>query len=216
MSQNDSRSPDFDEAEELRAAATSAGIPETLSPGTFGINLETADEFLARMKINDGTDEFGPRRKALKRRLLVVSGAAVAATLVVLTVVQPWHPSTATADTPPILDYKFAAAGAIAYAPGKDPTSELLELSQVAHHSNQAKPEGEVQHVLTSAMFANISDAGSGKAHAAQVPQTAETWLNPDGSLRSLETNGKPLGPDGRGLTAGAKRQKQPASARNV
>lgn len=211
---NHNPTPGTPEADALRDAATDAGLTELISPESVGVSLESPDDFLARMKREDAQELPQPiaKSKVPRRRAATIAALAVAAAaLLVLGVIQPWHPTVATADTPPVLDYEFAKASNIAYAPGEDATAELLKLSDIASQTTLDQGSGPIQHVLTSAMFATISEDGAEKASAAQIPKIVESWIDPDGSLRTTETNGKPLGPDGRGLTKAAKSQ-QPAT----
>ncbi|MEO6471614.1 MAG: CU044_5270 family protein [Aeromicrobium sp.] len=209
---HDDRSPESSESELLRRAAKAAGLRQTISPELLGIELESADEFLTRMRDNDRAEQEESKSKAIRRRVLMATGVAAAGSVLILSVIQPWNTSTAIADTPPILNYQFASPSKIAFAPGEDPVKDLLALSKVAKSSSGTETSGDVQHVLTNALFANIGDEGTSKSHTVQIPQIEETWLRPDGSLRTVERSGKPLSPDGRGLSVGASPQ-QPDSA---
>jgi hypothetical protein len=96
-----------------------------------------------------------------------------------------------------VLDYEFASASTIAYAPGKDADAALRGLAAAAGTFTVPPGKGDVQHVVTDNWFASIDgDNGS----IALVPTFNETWLSPDGSFRLIERTGKPLSADGRGV----------------
>jgi hypothetical protein len=98
-----------------------------------------------------------------------------------------------------VLDYEFANAQNIAYAPGKDATSTLRELSTAARAFTEPSGDGGVQHVVTDNWFGSIDD-NKGSNNIALIPTINETWLSPDGSFRLIERTGQPLTADGRGV----------------
>jgi len=187
---------DRDDVELLRRTALAAGLDPRLDPEDLGVRLDSADELLARLH-TPPADEVRARRT---RRFGILAAASVAATAaLVLGVLQPWHSSPAAADTPPVLDYEFANAQNIAYAPGKDPTSALRQLSTAAQAFTEPSGQGDVQHVVTDNWFGSIDD-DNGANNIALIPTLNETWLSPDGSFRLIERTGKPLTADGRGV----------------
>lgn len=205
------RSTPVDAVQLLRHAARDLGIPESISPEAAGIALETADEFVARMKRADRARARADRlaTQGVRRRTPTLCAAAVAVALLVLTVVQPWHGTRAIASTPPPLDYEFVAASKIAYAPGRDPRAGLRELSRVAAGTEDRFVAGGAQHITTIAMFARVGDSGP-SYEGTGVPRIQETWLGADGAVRTSEESGQPLGADGRGLAAGRATKSRP------
>ncbi|NRQ48524.1 CU044_5270 family protein [Aeromicrobium stalagmiti] len=203
--------PDWDiELRALRAAATSAGIRGALDPADAGVRLDTADELLARLLATDPVDELAQRRRRTRRRVLLASGVA-AAGLVVTSILQPWGGTPVQAATPAILDYEFAAADTIAVAPGQDPSAALERLSAAAAGAPAATGSG-VQHVVTDSWVAEF-DTSADDATSALIPQITESWLAPDGSLRTVTRRDDALAPDGRGLPRDGAWNDQPTSA---
>ena len=184
------------EVDLLRQTALEAGLDPRLDPEDLGVRLDSADDLLARLN-KTPPDEVSVRRT---RRFRTLAAASIAATTaLVLGVLQPWQSSPAAADTPPVLDYEFANAHNIAYAPGKDPTSALRELSTAAQAFTEPSGHGDIQHVVTDSWFGSIDD-NKGANSIALIPTLNETWLSPDGSFRLIERTGKPLTADGRGV----------------
>ena len=185
-----------DEVELLRQTALDAGLDPRLRPEDFGVRLDSADELLARLN-GHPADELRVRRT---RRFAALAAASVAATAaLVFGVLQPWHSPPAAADTPPVLDYEFANAQNIAYAPGKDPSAALDSLAVAARAFTAPSGNGRVQHVITDNWFGSIDDDKDAN-NIALIPTLNETWLSPDGSFRLIERTGKPLTADGRGV----------------
>lgn len=186
----------LDEVERLRKTALDAGLDPRVDPEDVGVRLDSADDLLARFAAPPA-DELSVRRT---RRFAILAAASIAASAaLVLGILQPWSSSPAAADTPPVLDYEFANAQNIAYAPGKDATSALRDLAVAATRSAEPPGRGDVQHVVTDNWFASIGD-DEGADDIALVPTLNETWLSPDGSFRLIERTGKPLSADGRGV----------------
>lgn len=185
------------ELEQLRRNIEAAGLAALLESDHEEKDLESADDFVARMKANDARQQHPAKVKRLRYTALAGSSIAAAIALLLI-VIQPWSQPVASAETPPLLDYEFAAATEIAYASGEDPRTELLALSSAAAKQLPEPAGGQVQHVVTDNWFANLDDAK--EAEIAVVPQFNETWLSPDGSLRLTERRGEPLAADGRGI----------------
>lgn len=183
-----------DETDELRGTALAAGfgLPDAHSD----IDLESADDFIARMKFGDTVDVR--RRKPVGRIVLAGVGVA-AATLVALSVIQPWSSPEASAGTPAPLGYEFADAQNIAFAPGKDPRMALLELSGAAAAVGDIPRTGQFQHVVSDNWFAAYGDDATDSS-VAVIPTVLETWLSANGSQRLVERRGNALKADGRGL----------------
>jgi hypothetical protein len=195
MSPSDDTRPD--EVELLRRSALASGLDPRVSPEDLGVRLDSPEDLLARLK----TDPEDQAPIPLRRRrlgLLVAASTAAAATLV-LGVLQPWQSSPAAADTPPVLDYQFARAQNIAYAPGNDAESTLATLAATARRTADRRSDGPVQHVVTDNWFASIED-DKGADAVALIPTVNETWLGTDGSLRLIERKAAPLTADGRGV----------------
>ncbi|KAA1399579.1 CU044_5270 family protein [Aeromicrobium ginsengisoli] len=184
-----------DESAELRRTALAAGIDLDVAPERFGIDLDSADDFVARMKAADGD----PRRRT-PRRLIIAVGSMAAAAAIALSVLQPWGSTPASADTPPLLQYEFAAADNIAFAPGKDSSDALTKLADAAAGQRVGTTAGQRdQHVVSDNWFAAIDDDAADKSIAV-IPTIRESWVSPDGSQRFVERRGAPLAADGRGL----------------
>jgi hypothetical protein len=188
---------DRNDVELLRDAALAAGLDPRIDPQDLGVSLDSADDLLARFNERPA-DELAGRRT---RRFAILAGTSIAAAAVlVFGILQPWHSSPAAADTPPVLDYEFANAQDIAYAPGKDATSTLHQLSTAARVWPAPAGAGRVQHIVTDNWFASIGN-DEGANDIALIPTLNETWLSPDGSFRLIERAGTPLSADGRGIT---------------
>ncbi|KRC64834.1 hypothetical protein ASE12_08660 [Aeromicrobium sp. Root236] len=195
------------DVELLRQTALDSGLDPRLDPDDLGVRLDSADELLAR--ITTRPDELAARRR---RPVAALAATAVAATAaLVLGVLQPWQSSPASAETPPVLDFEFANAQDIATVPGKDAAPSLRRLAIVAGRFSEPAGQGKVQHVVTDNWFGSIDD-DKGADSIALIPTLNETWLSPDGSFRLIERTGRPLSPDGRGVTAQAS-QHQPSKA---
>ncbi|MDQ3156967.1 MAG: CU044_5270 family protein [Actinomycetota bacterium] len=197
------------ELELLHRTITSAGLLPLIEAPHEENGLESAEDFVTRMKSIDAHERaIGVRRRL--RHFSLAGSSLVAAAALTLFVLQPWQQPVAAADTPPVLDFEFAAARNIAYAPGEDPRAELLALSSAAAEQRPESPEGKVQHVVTDNWFAAVDD---NLATAAVVPQIDETWLSPDGSLRLVQKRATPLAADGRGLPTAGSWEDFPATA---
>lgn len=196
MSDHDNPKP-FDEVEELRRVALEAGLPGFITPESVGVELESPDEFLAKMKRLEPAEPEAPNRRS---RIAVFALGAVAATAaIVLGVIPLVSKSTAEADTPPILSFEFASAKNIAYAPGEDATAELRRLSKVAANAPAPLGSGTTQHIVTDNWFQS-SESDEGKISTVLIPKINVSSLRSDGSIRVVERTGAPLSPDGRGL----------------
>ena len=184
-----------DESAELRHTALAAGIDLDVPPERLGIDLDSADDFVARMKAADADS-----RRRMPRRLILAGGSIAAAAAVALSVLQPWGSTTASADTPPLLRYEFADADNIAFAPGKDPSATLTNLASAAAGQPAGTAAGRRdQHVVSDNWFAAIDDDAADTSIAV-IPTIRETWVSRDGSQRVVERRSSPLAADGRGL----------------
>ena len=190
-----------DEVELFRQQAEELGFGHAEDFPEATADLETADEFLARMRGSvegdgdvSGTVVHSAHRFRRSRWVLGVVGVAAAASLVLM--VTRHGASPAAADPPPILDYEFATAATIAYAPGV-PSKHAFDL--LATLSAKDRPDlgsGDIQYKQTDNWFSEIDDDGTSRI----VPRLSETWLRPDGSLTTHERRGQALSADGRGL----------------
>jgi hypothetical protein len=191
-----------DELELLRLEARRLGMPGSIDAASVGISLTTPEVILARAKgAGPGADDSAPpasleQRRRPRPKLALRAAAAVAAAVVVILAVglAPWHQGAADAITPPVLDYEFANAGNIAYAPGKDARAALLALADAAEKQPQTRPAGSTQLVVSDNWFASLEE---GKA-AQLIPKQRSSWLRKDASVSVREISGKPLSPDGR------------------
>lgn len=197
--------PERDALYELRRLGTELGMPGEVRPEDHGISLETADQFVARMRatqLDTGTELPTPHfdRRRRWRGLQIAAVAAVAVGVAIAAIFTPWSHPSALADTPPILSYQFAPATNIAFAPGKDARPDLLALSAAAASSKSISENGPVQYVQTDNWFVSRED--SEKVSTSElVPTVVQSWLAPDGSQTIVETTGRRLRVDGRGLT---------------
>lgn len=212
--------PDWDfEIRALREAAEQAGIRSTINPSDVGIELESAHDLIARLKAQDAPhDELAQRRarRTPRRRLALIASSVAAAGVLVTGILQPWGSAPVQAMIPAILDYEFASADAISVAPGKSPTIALEQLADAASAMPTQSARIRTQHVVTDSWYADLEATTAGAAEAENsvlVPQISETWLAPDGSLRTVERRDDPLPADGRGLPANGGWDDQPATA---
>ncbi|MET0888254.1 MAG: CU044_5270 family protein [Mycetocola sp.] len=200
--------PDDDELELLRREARAIGMPGTITPASAGIESPTtAADVLARIKARQDApaedeepeSDLGARRRRRRVATRVLAAAAAVAGVVGI-MVAPWQQPSATAATPPVLDYEFANAQSIAYAPGESARSTLLSLAQTAEGQPTAPRNGSTQYLLTENWFATLEATKTPEL----IPKRLESWLRADGSVRVREAAGPPLSPDGRGLTTRA------------
>jgi hypothetical protein len=198
-----------DEVELLRREARALSMPGEIDPAAVGITLPSAQQMLARAKARSELDDTAaaaepgapaPSATSLssrrRRTALRLGSVAAAIAGLVLVSLSPWHRDTATAAKPPVLDYEFANAQNIAYAPGQDAHDTLLRLSQAASRQVAKPATGDAQYVLTDNWFVSLSDTEEPQL----IPRQRQFWLRADGSVRIRETSGRPLSPDGRGL----------------
>ncbi|MFI5430222.1 hypothetical protein [Aeromicrobium sp. UC242_57] len=98
------------------------------------------------------------------------------------------------AAAPAVLDFEFASAVRIAYAPGEEASPTLRLLSEAAAMSRPLPGNGQIQYTKSDNWFADLDDNGSSKI----VPRVSETWLRPNGALTTHEAVGQPLDSNGR------------------
>ncbi|MET0467815.1 MAG: CU044_5270 family protein [Aeromicrobium sp.] len=203
--------PDWEiETRALRAAANRAGIVGLVDPRDLGVELESADQLLARLRKDAPHDELAERRTSRRRRAILFASSVAAVGVLGAGVLQPWSSAPVQAATPALLDYEFADVDAIATATGKDAGVVLEGLASAAG----ARPESDgsgTQHVVTDSWFADIDTRTDDTS--ALIPQISENWLAPDGSLRIVERRDDPLPADGRGLPDEGAWDDQPATA---
>lgn len=185
-----------DEVDLLRRAVEAAGLDPSAAPERFGITLDTPEEMLARVKGQRDDPRIGRR---WRRGALLAAGAVAAAAALVLGLVQPWHSPAASATPPPILSFEFATAANIAYAPGKDATAEIKRLARVAARSRPPAGTGTTQYIVTDNWFESI-EAGKDSVKTVLIPQILQFSLRRDGSVKTVQRDGAPLSPSGRGL----------------
>lgn len=191
-----------DDVEAIRAIADRLRMPK-YDPA-HDEPIETADEFVARMKAQeDQVAAARDRRHAANRswRTVVTAIAAAAAVGLVLSIVNPWQRQSAYAGTPPMLSYGFADSGKVAYAPGRPAAATLQRMAQLAA-ANRTDPAGTgTQHIVTSGWHAQL-DSKASTDSARVFPTLRETKLQPDGTVAITERRGAPLRADGRGIGA--------------
>lgn len=183
-----------DELEAFRREAAALGFDD--GQGVDDEQLESADDFIARMRAATG-DERPSRPRRARRGVAAV--LAVAAGVAVFFGVAH-RQDTAVAESLPSLDYEFASAVRIAYAGGEDPraTLDALAAAADADRADPAGAGGPVQYKQSDNWFAEVDEDGSSSI----VPRVSESWLAPDGSLTTRESLGAPLSADGRGAAA--------------
>lgn len=209
----DDESYERDEFDKLRALAREIGMPAQIRPEQHDITLPTSADFVRRMQ-ERALDEppvppAKPRRLPTWSRAVLLAAAASAVVLALL--VAPWSGPTASAHTPPVLDFQFAKAANIAFAPGAPARADLLLLSKSALSGTSPTKHGSVQYVQTDNWFSSREEiAKSSKSRI--IPTVGQSWLAADGSQTVVETPGQPLRADGRGLAATS--SADPAAAR--
>jgi hypothetical protein len=181
------------ELDSLRAEAEALGFRDEGPDPAF----EDADDFIARMKKNDVTHLHGRSRAITRTPARILAGIVVAAAAAIIAVValRPTS-SPVVADTPPVLDYEFAAAVRIAFAPGENPEESLDILAEAAAATATSPDLGSIQHHVTDNWFSDQDEQGS----SVITPRVTETWLEPNGSLTTVDSIGTQLRSDGRGI----------------
>lgn len=203
MPENEAHNAEDRELALLRLEASERGMPGMITPESVGVTLESPESILARLNTSgsDLDDLPAPsqlRQKTRRRLPLVATVAAAAAVAVaVVVVVAPSQQHSAVALTPPVLDYEFAAAQNIAFAPGEDAQGTLRDLAQAAERQDASPGSGSTQYVLTDNWFATLDATEAAKL----IPKRRETWFRSDGTTWVRETAGQALAPDGRGLS---------------
>ena len=191
--------PDLDpdhETAELRKLMISTGVSAHLDQEVSGIEFESAESMLARLKANEPRTVLSQPRV---RTLLVGTAAAIIAGVVV--VIQPWNSPVARAETPPILDFEFAEAQRVADAPGVDPGRTLEQLATAAERQATNSELDGVQHVVLEGW--TIDPDFDPDPNSTITPTRTENWLYADGRFRTRASKGEPLRADGRGVPHG-------------
>lgn len=184
------------ELELLRAEAKSLGFSDEAAEPDW----EHPDHFIARMKGAEAQPSVEvPTIRRSRTRMLVGVAAAAAAALVAVVVLRPAS-SPVVADTPPVLDYEFASAVRIAFAPGQDPSESLKLLARASETDGAASGFGPVQHHVTDNWFSDQDEQGT----SVITPRITESWLQADGSLTTVSSVGEQLRSDGRGVPTAA------------
>lgn len=189
------------EFETFLAEASAMGMPEEIRPEDVGAQLPSAPEMLARAKEAEAAKAHpkgGPQvRSVLRRPGALIAAAAAAAVILGAFGVGLLGRETAVADTPPVLDFEFAKARDIAWAPGREARLQLMKLAAAAGKSSTLDKRGTTQHTVSENWFAEIT-AEAGHTAAVLRPVRRESWLHADGSVVVRETPGPALRPDGR------------------
>ena len=182
------------ELEQFREQARRLGFSDT---DDIEADLESADDFIARMKARDSNSQTSPTEaRPSHRRWAFTALAATAAAIIAVALVFRPGAAPVEAAPPPILDYEFASAVRIAYAPGQDPAEGLNLLSAAAATASPTQSNGPVQHHVSDNWFSDIDEQGG----SVITPRVTETWLGPNGSRVSRDAVGVQLSPDGRGV----------------
>lgn len=118
------------------------------------------------------------------RRGRSLSAAAAAVLVVALLGVQTTRPDSATAATPPLLDYTRASSTDIAADDLPDAHDALLDLAAVARSTPEPARGGPVQHVVAQEWLLETTiDASRGaEPENALYPTRTDLWVSPDGS----------------------------------
>lgn len=196
--------PESDELELLRKEAEALGMPGPITYESAGLKPLSAEDMLARVKSRSAavqeTTDTSQRRQPRRKFSLSAAGLAAASVGVVMLIIAPWQQERALAITPPVLDYEFANARNIAYAPGVPARVELLRLAEAANTAGTETGAGQTQYVLTDNWFATLESTKAAKL----VPTIRQSWFRANGTIRVREQTGVPLSPDGRGVTGKA------------
>ena len=149
------------------------GTPSLLTDGTDDSDHSAGGD----ARLATGRDVGRGRGRAL---------TAVAAAVLVVAVVgaQTTHPATATAATPPLLDYTRASSSDIATDDLPDAQDALLGLASVARSTPEPARDGLVQHVVAQEWLLETTITASRDAEPenALFPTRTELWVAPDGS----------------------------------
>lgn len=199
------RDPDLETAE-LRRLMESSGVSDYLEEDLEGVEFESAESLIARLKSAEAAGTTPPRptvesRRPRVRTLLVGTAAAMVAGIVIA--IQPWDTEVARAGTPPILDFEFAEARRIADAPGLDPAGTFEQLARAAERASTGPSGSAVQHVVIEGWA--IDTDFDPDPNSTITPTMSENWLYPDGRFRTRAYRGEPLKADGRGIPLGGR-----------
>ncbi|MGW6129465.1 hypothetical protein ACWFNE_05505 [Cellulomonas sp. NPDC055163] len=135
--------------------------------------------------------------------LRVAVGVAAVTALAVGVLADPLGTPRAVADTPPLLSYGLVVDTELAEATGDEAAPVLAAFADAARARVEPPRTGDVQYVHVARWtFEGTTDAGG--TWSAVVPGTVDTWVRPDGSLRSVERSGEPLEVGGRLPQGGA------------
>ena len=108
------------------------------TPEDFGMTLETASDFRARMVAHDA------RTRSRRRRVVIVAtSGVVAASVLLFGVLQPWRTDPVEASTPRTLTFEHGLDS------HQSATEALESLSQAAA-GGAPTPSGSEQHVITA------------------------------------------------------------------
>lgn len=154
-----------------------------------------------------------PRRRPTTPAGLARAAVGAAAALVAVAVlVDPWAPSPAQAQTPPLLAYDLVVDTELVEASGDEATPYLGSLADAARARVEPPRTGDVQyvHVARWDFAGTVDETGT---RGSVVPSTVDTWVRPDGSVRSVERSGEALDVGGRlpadGVRAGAPEEQE-------
>jgi hypothetical protein len=141
--------------------------PDQLTtPEDFGMTLEPANVFSARMVANDARDRSRRRRVAL-----LATGSVAAAGVLLFGVLQPWRTDSVEAEAPRTLVFQHGLDSQ------RSATEALESLSRTAAHGAPI-PSGSEQHVVTATWSAR---AGTGAEEP--ISDVYETVTRQDGSV---------------------------------
>lgn len=209
--------PDWDfEIQALREAAGRAGIRGSIDPHEFGIELESAEDLMTRLKTSASPRDELTQRRSRRRRFSLIASSVAAAGVLVTGVLQPWGSSPVQAIIPAVLDFEYAQAEAMAVATGKSPSEAIQQLAEAASRLPAQRANNATQYIVTDSWYADIelkSQTDAEMSNASLVPQISEKWLAADGSLRIVERRDDPLPADGRGLPTSGEWDHQPTTS---
>ena len=149
---------------------------QLMTPEDFGMTIEPANVFSARMMANDA------RARSRRRRVaMVATSGVVAASILLFGVLQPWHTDPVEASTPRTLSFEHGLDS------HRSATEALESLSRAAAGGEPAA-SGSEQHVVTARWSAR-----TGKDAEDPISDIYKTVTRQDGSVSASRVGSIPL-----------------------
>jgi len=153
---------------------------QLMTPEDFGMTLEPANVFSARMMANDA------RARSRRRRVaMVTTSGAVAASALLFGVVQPWRTDPVEASPPRTLSFEHGLDS------HRSATEALESLSQAAAGTGPT-PTGSEQHVIT-AKWAARTGANADSTNEEPSSDIYKTVTHQDGTVTAHRVSSIPL-----------------------